>query len=76
MVCDPAEGVSAMLCSLATKLDQRELGEVAALEKELGVTLLAFSCHDLEPAQTDERQLGRIREVEERLGVSLVAVKS
>jgi len=65
-----------MLCSLATKLGDRELGEVAALEREIGVTILAFACHDVEPAEADERQLGRIREVEERLGVSLVAVKS
>jgi len=70
------EGVSAMLCSLATKLGERELDEVAALERELGVTLLAFSCHDVEPAEADDRQLGRIREVEGRLGISLVAVKS
>ena len=65
-----------MLCSLATKLGDGELGEVAALERELGVTILAFSCHDVDPTEADERQLGRIREVEERLGVSLVAVKS
>ena len=65
-----------MLCSLATKLGDRELGEVAALEREIGVTILAFACHDVEPAEADERQLGRIREVEERRGVSLVAVKS
>lgn len=64
-----------MLCSLATKVGELELGEVAALERELGVTLLAFACHDVQPAEADERQIGRIREVEERLGVSLVAVK-
>lgn len=70
------KGVSAVLCSIATKLGEQELGEIEALEHELDMTILAFSCHPVDPADTDESQLGRIREVEGRLGVSLVAVKS
>ena len=63
-----------MLCSLASKLGERELGELAALENELGVTVLAFSCGTIDPAAVSDGQLARIREVEDRLGVSLVAV--
>jgi hypothetical protein len=63
-----------MLCSLATKLGEKELGELRALEQDLGVTVLAFSCQSIDPAKLSEEQLGKIREVEDRLGVSLVAV--
>jgi hypothetical protein len=65
-----------MLCSIATKLGEQDLGEIEALERELGMTILAFSCHPVDPAEADEGQLDRIREVEGRLGVSLVAVKA
>ena len=65
-----------MLCSIATKLGEQELGEIEALEKELGMTILAFSCHPVDPAQADEGQLERIRQVEDRLGMSLVAVNA
>ena len=63
-----------MLCSLAGKLGDAELDEIRQLERELDVTVLAYSCYQTEPAMVDERQLARIRELEERLGVSLVAV--
>ena len=63
-----------MLCSISTKLGEAELGEIGALEEELGVTLLAFNCHPLDPARIDDGQLSRIAALEERLGVSLVAV--
>jgi sugar phosphate isomerase/epimerase len=63
-----------MLCSLSTKLRDEELAEIGALEKELGVTMLAFSCHPADPAEIDDRQLTSIKELEEKLGVSLVAV--
>ena len=33
-----------MLCSLATKLDAGQLDEIGALEKDLGVPILAFAC--------------------------------
>jgi len=63
-----------MLCSLSTKLGDEELAEIGAIEKELGVTMLAFNCHPADPAPIDDRQLTVIKELEERLGVSLVAV--
>ena len=64
-----------MLCSLAAKLEDDQLGQIAALEEELGVTMLAFVCHPLDPAPIDKDQLGRINTLEEKLGVSLVAVR-
>jgi hypothetical protein len=63
-----------MLCSIATKLGEKELGEIKALEQEIGQTVLAFSCHEVGAAALDEGQLERLRQLEERLGVSLVAV--
>jgi hypothetical protein len=63
-----------MLCSLATKLGQDDLTQIGDLEKELGITLLAFSCHSLDPAAIDDGRLTRVKELEERLGISLVAV--
>jgi len=63
-----------MLCSLSTKLGDKDLAEIGTLEKELGVTMLAFNCHPVDPAEIDDRQLTSIKELEERLGVSLVAV--
>ena len=63
-----------MLCSLSTKLGEKELAEIGAVEQEFGVTMLAFSCHPSDPAAIDDRQLTAIKELEEKLGVSLVAV--
>ena len=63
-----------MLCSLTTRLSDDQLARIGTLEKELGVTLLAFSCHPLDPAAIDDAKLSRVKELEEALGVSLVAV--
>ncbi len=65
-----------MLCSLATKLDQQQLEKIGALEKDLGVPVLAFACHAAEPAAIDGGQVAKIKELEDTLGVSLVAVKA
>jgi hypothetical protein len=64
-----------MLCSLATTLDQKQLDEIGALEKDLGVPLLAFACHAAEPAAIGDEQVARIKDVESALGISLVAVR-
>jgi sugar phosphate isomerase/epimerase len=72
---DP-EGACGMLCSISTKLGDKDLKEIGALEERLGVTLLAFNCHPLDPAAIDEGQLTKIKALEEKLGVSLVAVAS
>jgi hypothetical protein len=63
-----------MLCSLSTKLGDKDLAEIGALEEELGVTMLAFNCHPVDPAEIDDRQLTSIKALEEKLGISLVAV--
>jgi hypothetical protein len=63
-----------MMCSLATKLADTELAEITSLEQELGVTLLAFSCHDMRPVQASPDQLAKIQQLEGKLGMSLVAV--
>jgi len=64
-----------MLCSLSTKIKPETLHAIQSLEKELGKTLLAFSCHDLKPAELKHEELARIKEMENKLGLSLVAVR-
>ncbi|AEB08473.1 hypothetical protein [Desulfobacca acetoxidans] len=64
-----------MLCSLSTKLGPEELQAINTLEQELATPLLAFSCHDLKPAEMSSAQLSQIQALENRLGISLVAVK-
>jgi len=63
-----------MLCSFST-LDNANLETIQALEKELGQTLLSFSCHDIAPAVIDDAALLKISELEQKLGVVLVAVQ-
>jgi hypothetical protein len=64
-----------MLCSVATRLDDEEIARIKALEKDTGLTLVAFACHPLEPASATPDQVGAIKELEEELGMALVAVK-
>ena len=64
-----------MLCSLSTKLDYKDLQAITDLEKELGMPLLAFSCHNFQPAQVHADQLAKIQALESQLGLSLVAVR-
>jgi len=63
-----------MLCSYST-LDKANLEAIQALEKELGQTLLSFSCHDIEPAVIDDEALLKISELEMKLDVVLIAVQ-
>lgn len=63
-----------MLCSLSTKLGDKEIHDIGALEKQLGHPLLAFSCHTLDPAALSAEEVKKIQELEGKLGVSLVAV--
>jgi hypothetical protein len=64
-----------MLCSLSTKLDSKDLQAITDLENELGLPLLAFTCHDMKPAEVKTEQLSKIQALESRLGLSLVAVR-
>ena len=63
-----------MLCSLSTKLSQADVEKINSLEKELGTTLLAFSCHDTKAADIEEDKIKKIQELEKAMGVNLVAV--
>lgn len=63
-----------MLCSLS-KIESTSLEAIQSLENDLGKTLLAFSCHDLNPAEIKDEELKRINELEKKLGIVLVAVK-
>ena len=63
-----------MLCSLSSKLGTEDLNAIKTLEQELGMVLLSFNCHDLNPAQLTEDQLSRVQSLEGKLGVALVAV--
>ncbi len=62
-----------MLCNIA-KLEKDKLEAIQKLEKELGKTLVAFSCHDVKPAQLSDVQLSKIKTAEQKLGLALVAV--
>lgn len=62
-----------MICSLST-LNEKDLQEISRLEKEIHSPLLAFSCHNTQPAQLSEDKVLKIQELEKKLGVSLVAV--
>ncbi len=65
-----------MLCSLSSNVSPSTLQAIQNLEKDLGKTLLAFSCHDLKPSALQSDELRRIQEAEARLGLSLVAVEA
>ena len=49
-----------MLCEIARALADEKLEEIKALEGDLGVTLVAFSCRSLDP--TREARLLKIME--------------
>ena len=63
-----------MICSLSSKVEGTNLQTINNLEKDLGKTLLAFSCHDLKAASLNADELKKIQDAENKLGVSLVAV--
>lgn len=63
-----------MLCSLSSKLNEENLNSIRNLEKEIGKTLLAFTCHKIEPSALSESQLSKIQKLENDLSISLVAV--
>lgn len=62
-----------MLCSLS-HLDGQAVKQIQTLESELNQTLLAFSCHDINPTILDADKLTRIQDLEKKLGISLVAI--
>ncbi|WP_321496083.1 hypothetical protein [uncultured Desulfobacter sp.] len=64
-----------MICSLSNLKDQ-DVAQIKDLEKELGVTMLAFSCHDTKPTTLENATLEKIQALEKNLGVALVAVQA
>lgn len=62
-----------MICSLSN-LKEQDLDQIRSLEKELGKTLLAFSCHQSNVAALADAELGKIQLLENNLGISLVAL--
>ncbi len=63
-----------MICSFSNNLDANALKTIADLEKDLGKTLLSFSCHDLTTSSLSADELQKVKDAESKLGVSLVAV--
>jgi hypothetical protein len=57
-----------------SNLRDNQLEEIKSLEKELGKSLLAFSCFNVEPSELEDVELSKIRDLETRLGLALVAV--
>jgi hypothetical protein len=64
-----------MICSLSP-LDQDKIDAVRAMEKKIGKTVLAFNCHEINPAELTKEDLDLITDTEKQLGLLLVAVKS
>jgi hypothetical protein len=64
-----------MMCSLAS-LTPEKLQSIRAMEEKLGTPLLAYACHDLEPAPLEEEDVNMIRRLESEMGLSLVAVSN
>jgi hypothetical protein len=65
-----------MICSITNNMDEATLKSLTDLEKDLGKTLLAFSCHDVKPSMLSADELQKVQDVEKKLGVSLVAVEA
>ena len=63
-----------MLCSLS-KLDKEKIKSIESVEKKIGKTVLAFSCHDTPPAKLTQEEIAILGETEKKLGVVLVAVE-
>ncbi len=63
-----------MLCTLAN-LEKEKISEIQSLEKNIGKTLIAFSCKDISLEPVKESELAEIKRLEQKLAVSLVAVK-
>ncbi len=57
-----------------SKVGDSKLGKIKALEEQSGVTLLALSEIDVEPARLADDTLDEIKALEDELGITLVAV--
>jgi hypothetical protein len=57
-----------MLCDIARNLDEDRLHEIRALEEDLGLTIVAFTCRTVDPAREE-----RVRAMMAELGPQLQA---
>jgi hypothetical protein len=57
-----------MICEIARNLSGEPLETIEALEHDLGLTLVAFSCRELEPDREE-----RLRQIMEQFGPQLRA---
>ena len=57
-----------MLCEIARSIDEEKLERIRALEDELGMTIVAFSCRSL-----DAKREERLQKIIEELGPQLQA---
>jgi hypothetical protein len=57
-----------MFCEIARKLEDEDLEKIQALENDLGLTLVAFSCRSLDAAREE-----RLQKIMEELGPQLQA---
>lgn len=57
-----------MLCEIARKVDEDQLGTIRDLEHELGLTIVAFSCRSLDPTREE-----RLQKIMDELGPQLQA---
>lgn len=55
-----------MVCEIARGLDAAQIEEIEGLEKETGLTVVAFSCRTLDPAKEE-----RLKAVQDELGPAL-----
>lgn len=57
-----------MFCEITRKLEDDDLEKIQSLEKDLGLTIVAFSCRSLDPAREE-----RLQQVMQELGPQLQA---
>ena len=57
-----------MICEIARNLEAARLETIEDLERDLGLTIVAFSCRELEPDRED-----RLRQIMDEFGPQLQA---
>jgi microsomal dipeptidase-like Zn-dependent dipeptidase len=55
-----------LLCAIARNLDDEQLDAIKGLESDLGLTIVAFACRQVDPAREE-----RLRQIEAELGPAL-----
>jgi hypothetical protein len=57
-----------VICDIAKNVDEAKLAQIQGLERDLGMTLVAFSCRELDAAREE-----RLQRIIEQLGPVLQA---